>query len=181
MEKEIWKDIEGYNGCYQVSNFGNVFVRESYVQAWGGAQRKKPRILKSADNGHGYRYVTISVKNKRKNHYVHILVAKAFIPNPEEKPCVNHKNGNKKDNSVGNLEWCTYGENQAHAIKTGLVRKGSEKVNAIKLYDFNNKRTYGTIREAANILNINYGTLKCGLRQKKVFRGLSYYHNMMTA
>lgn len=81
-------------------------------------------MMKGRVDRYGYHRVTFCVKGKRTNHSVHRLVAKAFIPNPESKPQVNHKDGNKLNNSVANLEWCTNEENQKHAAATGLTNKG---------------------------------------------------------
>lgn len=179
MAKEIWKDIDGYGGAYQVSNQGNVFVRESYVQAWGGAQRKKPHILKCADNGNGYRYVTISVNRKRKNHYVHVLVAKAFIPNPENKEEVNHINGNKSDNKMENLEWCTRKENLMHASRAGLLRTGSNNPQSRPVYNSSGEKLYDSVKIAARALKMNYGTLKDALRKNVWYRGMTYTAPLM--
>lgn len=105
--KEEWREIKRYKGKYLISNLGNVFSKESYVPFQGRLYRKNQRILKICSKGNGYQYVTISIKGKRKNHYIHRLVAEAFIKKPKNKNIVNHKNGIKSDNRVENLEWCT--------------------------------------------------------------------------
>lgn len=115
--QEIWKDIAGYEGYYQVSNFGRV-------KRFGSVKNLKP-----GDNGHGYLYVNLSVKNKTKSFYVHRLVAIAFIENPLDKKTVNHVNGNKSDNSIENLEWATQSENSQHGFDTGLIRQNKGKDN----------------------------------------------------
>lgn len=83
--------------------------------------------LSICDNGHGYKQVFICVKNKHYMRYVHRLVAECYLPNPNKLPEVNHKNGDKANNSVDNLEWCTRSENQRHAIRTGLKPPNSDK------------------------------------------------------
>lgn len=113
--EEIWKDVVGYEGFYEVSNLGRVRSLREHVP--------KGKILTPFDNG-GYDRVTFRINYKQKNLLVHRLVAKAFIPNPCNKEVVNHKDGNKKNNCVSNLEWVTKEENTVHAIALGLRPKG---------------------------------------------------------
>ena len=114
---EIWKDIEGYEGLYQVSNLGRV----KSIYGWCGNRFvKRTKILKLKINNKGYTKVYLYKNKKSKMFFVHRLVAMAFVPNPNNLPQVNHKDGNKLNNSIGNLEWCTCSENIKHAYKTGL-------------------------------------------------------------
>lgn len=102
----------GYKGIYQVSNLGQIkSIPRKYVT--------KERLLNQY-NRNGYLCVGLQGPKYR---YVHILVAEAFIPNPENKPTVNHKDGNKHNNRVDNLEWATYSENLKHALDNGLKNK----------------------------------------------------------
>ena len=93
------------------------------IISYKGYTSSKPIVVKSINGPHGYQKVNISMHGKEKLISVHRLVAEAFIPNPDNKPEVNHKDGNKKNNAVWNLEWVTSKENIAHAYRTG-PRKG---------------------------------------------------------
>lgn len=87
--------------------------------------------LSICDNGHGYKQVFVCVKNKRYMRYVHRLVAECYVPNPDGLPEVNHKDGNKANNTVDNLEWCTDSDNKRHARRMGLIPPCSEKQRKI--------------------------------------------------
>ncbi len=114
MEK--WKlALESKKMLYYVSDKGRVKSINKIS--------KKERILKFGDNGDKYSFIKV----KGKNHRVHRLVAKPFIPNPDNKPMVNHIDGNRKNNDVKNLEWCTHQENMAHSKK---MRAEAKEVNS---------------------------------------------------
>lgn len=164
--QEVWKDIEGYEGLYQVSNLGRVKSLER-VKPNGQCvpEKNKTPCLK----GNGYLALQLYKDGKPKNYYIHRLVADHFIPNLEGKETVNHINGNKQNNSADNLEWCTYTENNKHAYKTGLNdenhrrnRKGSI---SIAQYDCNMKliATYPSIREAERQTGISSQSISRGI------------------
>lgn len=117
---EVWKDIPGYEGAYQVSNTG--FVRSlprNFVNTRGERRSLPGKILDYRKARHGYAMASLYRQMKFKNFKVHRLVAAAFLENPDDKPEVNHKNLNKSDNRVENLEWVTPKENIQHAIRNG--------------------------------------------------------------
>lgn len=156
--EEIWKDIEGYEGLYQVSNLGRV----KSLQATKMHDRVKILTPILADG----RYLRVQLyKNKVPSRFqVHRLVAAAFIENPHKKPQVNHRDGNKTNNCVNNLEWCTASENNLHAYKTG-INKGSKPwlgktgyknprsrpVNQVDLHTGTVIATYGSTQEASRM------------------------------
>ena len=108
---ELWLPITGYDGQYEISNFGNVRSKKS-----GHFKNKSKRILNKQ-----YYATTLHINGFRKTFKIHRLVAMAFIPNPKNKPQVNHIDGNKLNNHANNLEWCTAKENMIHALKNGLL------------------------------------------------------------
>ena len=111
--KENWKDIKGYEGIYQVSDKGRI------------KNVRTGRILKTHPNKKGYLMIRISDGKERKGYGVHRLVAEAFIPNPDNLPQVNHKDENKLNNNVDNLEWCTLQYN----VNYGTARQRMSKTN----------------------------------------------------
>lgn len=118
---EVWKDIKGYEGLYQISDVGRVKSLDQYIKCKKNNKRLiKGKILKTYINENGYEWVRLYNNTKRKIYRVHRLVAEAFIDNPENKPCVNHKDGNKENNKLDNLEWCTHSENMKHAFQNKL-------------------------------------------------------------
>lgn len=134
--KEEWRDIIGYEGLYKISNLGNVY---SY---------KYNRCLKPS--GDDYLHVSLSKNKKVRPHNIHRLVAQAFIPNPENKPQVNHIDGNKCNNKVGNLEWVTATENTIHAYNNlGKV------ANVTMAHDSNKVRCEVIEKETGNIMVFN--------------------------
>lgn len=163
--KEIWKDIKDYEGLYQVSNLGRVRSLDrviNYNIENGKKVKRKGKILKQRSNWNNYLYIHFSKNSKIKLFIVHRLVAEAFIPNPNNLPQVNHIDGNKFNNRVDNLEWCTAKENIIHSWKMGLSkgyihpkgkltdysRKLCKKVNQYDL-DGNFICSYNSISEAS--------------------------------
>lgn len=120
--KEIWKPIGGYEGLYEVSNMGRI---KSFYNS-------EERILKKSKTTTGYWKIELRKNKIRKSFKVHRLVAFAFIANPENKPYINHIDGNPLNNKVDNLEWCTQHENLVHAYSIGLRDSFRIQKNTLK-------------------------------------------------
>ena len=115
MTQEIWRDVVGFEGLYEVSNLGNV----NRLVKYNGAH--KPRKLRM--DRYGYKYVRLWKNGKAKYFTVHRLVAMAFIPNPENLPCINHKDEDRTNNDVNNLEWCTVKYNSNYGGRNEKLSK----------------------------------------------------------
>jgi hypothetical protein len=123
QEGEIWKD---FNNHYEVSSYGRVRSRDRFITKKDGKTYNiKGILLKQVDNQVGYKQVSLG--RSIKSITVHRLVGELFIPNPEKKLTINHKDGNKHNNHVSNLEWNTYAENNKHAILLGLNKPCGSK------------------------------------------------------
>ena len=151
---EEWKDIPGYAGLYQVSNLGRV----------KSLRFNKERIMKST-NSHGYQSIELCVNNVRFITGVHRLVAMAFLPNPQNLPEVNHKDRNRSNNCVDNLEWVTQSENVAHAYRHGVLPRSTyqNQPNQITIKDIKTNTEYFSIREAARQTKHKRDTIKRSL------------------
>lgn len=127
MEEEVWKDIPGYEGYYQASTLGRIrsVDRIYFNQGIKRMYKKKGVMRKAQKNIHRYGYYELILKkgNSAIRHKLHRLIAMTFIPNPNNYPQVNHIDGNKANNTVENLEWCTANYNINHALRTGLANK----------------------------------------------------------
>lgn len=120
MNKEIWKDVPGYEGLYQVSNLGRVkSVDRTIIKKNGISQHFKSKIISVWISD--YIYVWLSKNGKGKTYAIHNLVAKAFLPNAKNELCVNHKDENKHNNNVNNLEWCNYIYNNNYNFKSKKI------------------------------------------------------------
>lgn len=155
--EEIWKDIEEFDGLYQVSNYGRV----KSVVVDGNAFRSEERILKTHEDKKGYLRVKFYYKSKAYTRKVHRLVAQAFIPNHKNLPQVNHKDEVKTNNFVDNLEWCDNKYNCNYGTKghrAGLSNK-NQKSTSVPVFCVEKNKTYKSVSEAereTGALNIHY-------------------------
>ena len=180
---EIWKQIKGYEKLYEISNYGNI--RSLKRNNTNGRQ------LSKNFGARGYYQVTLSKNNVRKTARIHRLVAETFIPNVEKKEIVNHIDGNKLNNNVDNLEWCTEKENVNHAWKNNLCsvsekhrevaretcrKNGKLNTKKVNQYDKNKKyiKQWESIIEASKYCKIDRGNItKCCKKERKTAGG--YY------
>lgn len=138
MSSEIWKDVIGYEGLYQVSNLGRV----KSLKKWDVNKKifvSEENILKPSDNGNGYLIVGLRKERKRKNHYVHRLVAFAFVENVNNDNYVNHIDYDLRNNNANNLEWCTQKENVHHSVNRMRHRKSVTHTNTGERYIYYRK------------------------------------------
>lgn len=165
--KEIWKDIKGYEKLYQISNIGRVKsldrILKCRVKNKITHNRKRlGKILKPRINHKGYICYVLCKNGKCKSYIAHRIVAIHFLSNSYNKPEVNHKDGNKQNNKVSNLEWCTTQENVQHSFKIGKSKVQSGRKNNfykgdILVFDKNNNHIE-TLKGAKDMIKKNYTT-----------------------
>ena len=173
IEKEIWNKIPGYDGIYEVSNYGRIKRLSRVINEHVNKKRVLPEIiLKQHLDSDGYLVIKLTNNLKSKNYFIHRLVAISFLPNKENKPQVNHKDGIKNNCNISNLEWCTLSENRIHAYSTGLQKGavGEKQYNSkLKEYEVLEIRKIGknkTLEEIASIYNVNFRTISNVLNRK---------------
>ena len=137
--REVWKNIDEYNGIYQVSNFGRVKSVDRVVVFKDGRKRwYKGGVLKTHKTNKGYLFTCLCRNGIKHDKYIHRLVADAFVDNPKRYKCVNHKDGCKTNNIFNNLEWCDNSMNMIHAYRIGLIKPN--------MFAANNKRIRSVIQ-----------------------------------
>lgn len=159
--KETWKPVVGYEGLYEVSSEGRV------------RNVKTGKILKPKNNRRGYLFVGLHKNGAVKNRYIHRLVAQAFIPNNDQcKTLINHKDENPRNNSVANLEWCTYKYNANYGTRNERVAKSKSKpILQLDLKTGLIIATYPSLTEASLSTGINWGNISMVARGKRKSAG----------
>ena len=175
--EEVWKPIKGYEGLYEVSNYGRVRSLDRYVNSASsktGYQLAKGRILKQCINTEtGYSVIQIYKNHKKKGCNVHKLVAEHFIPNPNNYRTVNHKDGNKANNKVDNLEWVSQSDNLIHSYKELKRPVNKPSVHKQKIYytTKNGKVYYAeSIAEASRQTGVSETQIRRLINNKKPSR-----------
>lgn len=164
MKTEIWKDVIGWEGKYKVSNLGNVKSASRLInQANGRSYTRKDKVMYLRTDKKGYIRAALYSNSKSKLVAVHRMVASAFIPNINNDPQVNHKDGVKSNNIASNLEWCTNAENGQHAYEAGL----KNMPGFLEVIDLSCGFIYSTAQSAAKAKNIPKRTLYEQLKQNR--------------
>lgn len=186
--KEIWKDIESYEGMYQVSSLGRVKSLSRRCSTHWGTRLVPEKLLCPNVKEAGYLCLDLHKDGKSKEFSIHRLVAQAFIPNPNNLPEVNHKDGDKQNNCVDNLEWCTNLDNVRHAIQNGLISRaqlshfqkcGTSAVSK-KVICLNTSMVFDSLNAAGRYFNVSSSTIfniinKAGCSRKLNGIQLEYY------
>lgn len=165
---EIWKDVVGYEGIYEVSNFGNVRTHKNkttWTERHGLRHWKQRQLKNKTPNGRDVR-LNLWKDGKVKDWLAHRLVAYAFIPNADEtKNSINHIDGNPKNNHVENLEWCNHKENNNHAFESGLMTTNN-KTTLLRLSD-NKTYNFRSMAKASLFLGHHSGYISNTLKRNK--------------
>lgn len=176
---EIWKPIKNYEDSYEVSDFGRIRSMDRYTHTWNGQVFKKGVIKTLKEDKDGYFKVWLSKESKKKPFFVHRLVAEAFIVNAEKLPIVNHMDGNKKNNHVDNLEWCTRSHNDKHAFEHGLRKAtdGGTSKRVAKIDPDTNEilAIYESMSAAARVNDITVQSISyCANGKQEIAKGFKW-------
>lgn len=179
MQEEIWKDVNGFDKDYQISNFGNVRIKKSD----GTFKQLKPTKF-----GKGYLHINLVKGGKQKSFQIHRLVAEAFVPNPKKLPIINHKDENKSNNYANNLEWCTYSYNINYGTRLERYRKTCKQNHSTERFletmkkrgrscaekevlcldeQMNIVAEYKSVAYGARVIGVHPATIRSIMRQNK--------------
>jgi len=170
--QEVWKDVEGYEDIYQVSNIGNVKSKRFWT---GSKYIYRDKILKPSKSSSGYLQVIFSKNGKTKSKFIHKLVASAFLENKNNYKEVNHKDENKENNNINNLEWCNHKYNMNYGnIKEKLAKKKEKRVAKYDK-DGNLISIYNSIKEASIKNNVQSNAVVACCKYKKGYKTCGGY------
>ena len=159
---KFWLDVPGYEGLYQVNNLGEI----------RSIRTNPPRLLKPWRHPAGYLCVTLCKDKRQTKLLAHRVVAEAFIPNPENKPQVNHKNGDKTDNNATNLEWC---DNQENALHSAYVLRNESTIEKRPVICLSTGQKYPSVSDAARAVGgCNQNIVKCCQGKRTHHKGLRW-------
>lgn len=188
MENEIWKDVPGYDGYYQVSNYRHVKSLSRQIVVRGNTRLlHNDRFIKISKYNNGYCFVTLSKNGKNEQILLHRLVMKTFVGNSKLE--VNHKDGNKENNNINNLEYVTHSENQFHSfrvlkrnpVKSWLGKRGEKHNKSIGVIAYNtitNEKTkYGSMRIAEEKTSISRVTIRKYINKNKPYKNILFYES----
>lgn len=168
--QEIWVDLIGAEGLYKLSNNGILMsLSKTWICGQNTIRSKPDSIMSWANDENGYSIASVRINGKKKMISLHRQLAIHFIPNPENKPQINHKDGNTRNNNISNLEWATQSENTKHAYDTGLFRKRFEEESFNgKSVKITKKKTgeifiFPTLTKAAKDMGIHITTISQNL------------------
>ena len=173
---EVWRDVVGYEGLYQVSSLGRVKSVSRTTTTSRVVKGKRQTfswcvpesLLKFGKRADDYRDVPLTKCGKTVNVCVHRLVAEAFLPNPSGLRCVNHLDGDKSNNRVENLEWCSFQHNNNHAVDLKL------NTQAIQVYCKETQTVYPSMSRADRMLGLPLGSVSTAIRQNRPIHGLNF-------
>lgn len=170
--EEIWKDIKGYEGLYQVSSLGRVRSLDRKILYSNGKRCfHKGKILNLHSNHRGYLYIGLHKNNIIKKYYIHRLVAEMFIFNLYDYPCINHKDENQKNNTVENLEWCSYKYNNNYGNHGKRISSSKSKRICQMSEEHKIIRYFNSITQAGNTLDIPHSSISACCKGKMRMAG----------
>jgi hypothetical protein len=176
MKEEIWRPIKGFEGIYEVSNFGRVKSLDRVVFSGGHPRNRKGTVISTKKDAYGYEIATLRLNGDRFYKKVHRLVGIAFIDNPNNLECINHLNFIRTDNRVENLEWISRGDNMRYSYAAGrykCIKDYTEKANEarrIPVLDTYTGVYYDSMSDLSNLLGVHRDTL-----QYRMDKGLKRY------
>lgn len=168
MEKEVWKDIPGYEKYYMASTHGRIKSKDRIINRFWGSFVREGKIMKQKSNHNGYSTIQLTKNGKQKRYMVHRLVAMAFISNPRDLPFINHKDEIRTNNCVSNLEWCTQSYNVSYGnciTKRQVTQRNTNKnMKPVIAYNDENKLEFISIRGAARELNLHQSNIQQAIK-----------------